>query len=170
VDPGPLGQHLPEVDGALPPALEADDHQPPARRQQADVLLQVLRTDRVQDQIDAAVVGDLAYAGRPVLAVGQHVVGAAGPAELQLLGRPGRGDDGRPEVLGVGNGERPDPAGPAVHQHPLAGGQPGVRQVGLDGRRDLDQPGRGDQVDARRRGHHLPGRGHGVRRVAAAGQ
>ena len=98
------------------------------------------------------------------------MVGAEVAAVLQL-GLAARGGDHRGAArLRVLDRERPDPAGAAVHQERLARGEVRVRQGRPDRRRDLEHPGRVDEVVAGRRREHLAGGYADALGVPAAGE
>ncbi|MPM27573.1 hypothetical protein SDC9_74086 [bioreactor metagenome] len=170
VDAGPLAQQRAQVELTLAAALQADRHLAPADRQGPYVQRQVLGAHDVQDHVCAVAVGHLHDGGHPVAVVVDRVVGAEGAAVVQVLRRAGGGQHGAAQRLAVLDGEGPDTARSAVHQQDVTGGQPGQVHVGHHGRGDLEQTGGLDQVDPRRRGDQLAGRGDHVLRVAAGGQ
>ena len=169
-DGAALGQQLTQVEGALRAALHADHDEASVGGQRCDVGLEVLGPDDVEDHVHPLAVGGRHHRVRPVVVVVDGHVGAELAAQVELVRRPGRGQDAGTEGLGVLDGEGADAAGAAVDQHRLTLAEVHVVEVREDGGRHLDQPGRADQVDPCGRRDDLTGRHAHQFGVATAGE
>jgi len=164
------GQQPTQVEGALLAALQADHDEASVGGQRCDVGLEVLGPDDVEDHVHPLAFGGRQHLVRPVVVVVDGDVCAELAAEVELVGRPGRGEDASPDGLGVLDGEGADAAGAAVDQDRLTLAEVHVVEVREDGGRHLDQPGCADQVHPGRWRDNLTGRHAHQFGVATAGE
>ncbi len=168
----PPREQQPEVDLPSPPPLQADDDEPPARREAAQVLVERARAEDVEHDVDAAPVGRLEHGRRDVVVgVRDRDVGPEPPDERAARSVPGRRDDTGAEGGGELDHERADAARATVDEHRLAGAQPRrAHEVGPRRGRGLGQCGGVAQGHAVGHGEG-EGRGHdGAFRVPTARQ
>ncbi len=124
----PVGLHLAA-------AQEGDDDEAALEREAAEILLDVVAADHVEDDVDAALAGDPRDLGDEVLRpVVDRMSGADRPAERRLVVAARGRDHRRAELLRDLDRRQPDTARAAVDQHGLAGAQPpAVEEIVPDG-------------------------------------
>ena len=144
-----LGHQPSEVELALRSPLQTDDDQPTVGRECADVVVEVLRPDDVQQHIDPLTIGEIAGGGDPVLlAVVDRGVRSEGQTGVHLA-LAAAGDD-RPgsEQRGHLDRHRADSGASAVDEEGLPFAQTGDHhQVGPDRAGDLGERSRLHQRD-----------------------
>ncbi len=166
-DGAPLGQQPADVELTLDPALHADGHLVAVVRQCADVLIEVLRADDVEDDIARV----LQLLGEILFLVVDEDIRPKLLARGELFRRPCSDGYLRTEVLGQLDRTRADATGAAVDEDPLPLVQPREhKHVGPYGTGHLrDRRCLGHRQALRHR-HELPLRHDDVLGVATAGQ
>src|SRR5215211_4482723 len=133
------------------------------------MIIKVLGPHIVQDHVYAGG-GYFSYLGRPIIVVGDRVIGTNGSAEAQLVLTACSRDHRRTDALRVLDGERTDATSAAMYQKPVTISKADELDIRVDGCCDLDHSRRCDQLHPKRWSHNLTCRGCDVLRVAAASQ
>src|SRR5262249_49616536 len=165
-------QHdVPPVELDLAAMQERDHDEAAFEREAAEVLLDVIASDHVEDHVDAALARDARNLDDEVLrAIVDRMIGAHLPAERGLLVASGRGDDAGAVLLRELDRGQPDAARAAVDQRGLAATQAAaIDQVVPDGEERLRQRRRLDQRESLRDGQAPAGRRRAGFGVPAAG-
>ena len=161
-----------QIDVGLGTAHEADQHQPAADVQVAQIVHQVSGPHRIEDHVDTAGLRPGLHHLMEVVGV---PVGTAVGAQLDtagdLVGAAGGDEAGVMEGLAHGDRRRADAAGARMQQHALLLLQPGLHvQVQVGSGKHLGNSSGADRVEAARHLQHLPRRHHHLFGIAAAGE